>query len=60
MTECPKFPTCSANICPLDPEWRKRTHLNGERVCMLLCEAAKPGAMEVFRGAGREDLLPVI
>ncbi len=57
MESCPKFHTCSANICPLDRDWRKRTHLKGERVCFLLCEAAKPLANAIFRGAHRDDLL---
>ncbi|MDQ6960587.1 MAG: hypothetical protein Q9M27_06100 [Mariprofundaceae bacterium] len=60
MYDCPKFHTCSANICPLDKDWRKRTHLKGERVCMLMCEAVKPNARANFRGAHREDLLTVI
>src|SRR5699024_11212984 len=39
----PKWDTCSANICPLDPDWHKRTHLAGERVCFWLTERAKDG-----------------
>jgi len=60
MYACPKFHTCSANICPLDADWKKRTHIKGERVCLLLCEAAKPHASDAFRGVGREELLPAI
>jgi len=57
MDDCPKFHTCSANICPLDPIWKKRTHIKNERVCFLLCEAAKPQASATFRGVHRADLL---
>ncbi len=39
MEACPKYQTCSATICPLDPSWRKRRHLKGERICFYLCEA---------------------
>jgi len=60
MYDCPKFHTCSANICPLDDDWKKRTHIKGERVCLLMCEAMKPHAEAVFAGVHREDLLPVI
>jgi len=60
MDDCPKFHTCSANICPLDKDWRLRTHIKGERVCHLMCEAAKPDAEATFRGVGRGDLLPLI
>jgi len=60
MDDCPKFHTCSANICPLDKVWRKRTHLKGERVCFLLCEAVKPHAEAIFRGVGRSNLRSAI
>jgi hypothetical protein len=33
MEKCPRFPGCSANLCPLDPETAKRTYLPGEDVC---------------------------
>lgn len=42
-TDCPHFDKCSAPICPLDPDWRLRTHLDGERVCFYLIEASKRG-----------------
>jgi hypothetical protein len=40
---CPKFTKCSANICPLDNNWNKRTHLKGERVCYFLRELTVKG-----------------
>lgn len=40
--DCPKFLTCSAPICPLDSNFRKRVHLERERICIYLREAAKP------------------
>lgn len=33
---CPKFEACSAPICPLDPDWAKRSHGKGEAVCHWL------------------------
>jgi hypothetical protein len=43
MAECPRYDRCNAPICPLDPDWRLRSHLAGERVCRWLTELAKPG-----------------
>lgn len=40
---CPKFDSCSAPICPLDPEWQRARHLPGERVCLWLRELVKEG-----------------
>jgi hypothetical protein len=50
---CDRFNRCSANICPLDPEWHKRKHLNGERICFYLLEAQKTNAKAVFECGGR-------
>ena len=50
---CDRFDTCSANICPLDPDWQQRKHLNGERVCFYLIEAQKINAKAVFESSGR-------
>ena len=33
MEKCPRFPGCSANLCPLDSETAERTYLPGEDVC---------------------------
>ena len=49
-SECPKFQSCSANICPLDPDWQKRIYLKGEPVCFYMLEAQKKGARCRFRG----------
>lgn len=46
MRECPRYATCSAPICPLDPDWRGRCHMPGDRVCIWLTELAKPGGEE--------------
>jgi hypothetical protein len=54
--DCPKFPACRAPICPLDKDWRLRSHAKGEPICHWLLEAAKLGAEARFRGAGRGDL----
>jgi hypothetical protein len=47
---CPKFDSCSAPICPFDPERDKRTYLKGEPVCMYMLEYVKPGGVEKIRG----------
>lgn len=53
---CDRFDKCTANICPLDPEWAKREHLKGERVCFYMVEVVKDDAEALFKGRGRESL----
>jgi hypothetical protein len=48
MSECPRYLTCSAPVCPLDPIWKRRKHLPGERVCIWLSELAKPGGPQIL------------
>lgn len=48
--DCPRFQTCNASICPLDPRWRTAVHLPGERVCFYLLNLVKAGADERFEG----------
>jgi hypothetical protein len=50
MKACPRYDKCSAPICPLDPDWRLRSHLPGEPVCRWLTELAKPGGERRLRG----------
>lgn len=38
---CPKWTTCSAPVCPLDPNHAECQTLNGEAVCPWLREAVK-------------------
>jgi hypothetical protein len=52
LDQCPKFQTCSAPICPLDPDWHKRKHLSCDRCCFYLLEAAKTDSNHVFECAG--------
>ena len=47
MPECPRYVTCSAPICPLDPRWKHRKHLSEERVCLWLTELAKPDGLRI-------------
>ena len=56
MAECPRYSQCSAPICPLDPDWRKRSHLPGEPVCRWLTELAKPAGNRNIRDVLRGDL----
>lgn len=43
-SHCPRFDHCSAPICPIDQDWRKRAHLRGEPICLYLRECVKPNA----------------
>ena len=45
-TDCPKFPRCSAPICPFDQDWRLRVHFKGERICFFLTELVKAGGRQ--------------
>ena len=48
-TDCPRFKSCNAPICPLDPRWEKAVHLPGERICHYCRAACKEGADEAYR-----------
>lgn len=48
LYQCPKFQKCNAPICSLEPNWKKRKHISGDRVCFYLIEAQKHGANAVF------------
>ena len=48
MFVCPRFNYCSAPLCPIDPDWRKRTMLKNERVCHYLTEVTKDGAFDRY------------
>ena len=39
--DCPKWKKCSAPICPLDPDWKRRSHVPREPICLWLREWAK-------------------
>ena len=47
---CPKFEKCSANICPLDRDWKSRSHLRGEPICFYLREYVKQAGRYKLRG----------
>ena len=36
MQTCSKYETCSVNICPLDPDYKLRSHISGEPSCHFL------------------------
>jgi hypothetical protein len=44
MQSCSKYEACSVNICPLDPDWKLRTHLQGEPSCHYLRLVVKGAA----------------
>lgn len=33
MYQCPRFPSCSVNVCPLDPEHELRSFIPGDEKC---------------------------
>ena len=46
--QCKHFDRCNAPICPMDCQWHKRTHLDGEPVCIYLRELAKPNGKDTL------------
>lgn len=60
MKSCPKFESCSANLCPLDSDWKLRTHMDVEPVCIYLRELAKVRSgsadIAVFKGVLAEEV----
>ena len=57
MEDCPKFLKCSANICPIDPHWSCRAHIQGEQVCFYLRECVKVGGEARLRAYIPEEML---
>ncbi len=38
VDKCPKYPRCSAPLCPLDPDMDKRFYVEGDPICRLPLE----------------------
>jgi hypothetical protein len=57
MEGCSKFYRCSTNVCPLDTDWRKRKHIEGESVCSYLLESVKASGADVFEADSLAFLL---
>ncbi|MDP1699045.1 MAG: hypothetical protein Q8L45_14875 [Xanthomonadaceae bacterium] len=53
--DCPRWESCAANVCPLDADWRKRSHLKGEPVCLWLREVVKPDGEAILRASIGDD-----
>jgi len=60
MNNCTKYDSCSAPVCPLDPEWKNIHHLKGERVCFYLTEYSKPAARPILQGLLTAEMYQVI
>lgn len=57
---CPRFESCSAPICPIDDDWRLRTHRKGEAVCHWVRQLAKAPAGDAMGSAAAELLARVL
>ena len=55
--DCRRYDRCSANVCPLDAGWRKRTDVRGDEVRFFLTESVKANAAESFASLGLGWLL---
>ena len=54
---CQRYDKCAAQLCPLDRDWRRRKHLQGERVCYFLREAVKDGAAVRFEATANAGIV---
>lgn len=59
-SQCPKFNTCNAPVCPLDVTSLKKKHISGEKCCVYLLETAKVDAKTNFIGAGLNNIYEAI
>jgi hypothetical protein len=57
---CTRFDSCSAPICPLDPNWPRARHLPGERVCGLIRELVKGGGEARLRARVPGELVDTL
>lgn len=53
---CSRYQYCSANLCPLDADWRLRVVYSNEPVCYYLMEASKNGAEARFEMSGEGEM----
>lgn len=60
ISKCPRFPQCSAPICPMDEDWERRSYIKGERVCFYLNELAKPGGLSRMRGSTAAEVVEIV
>lgn len=58
--KCPRFDSCSAPICPLDPGWRHRKLVGIEAACFWLREAVKDGGEAEIRAALPDDMARLV
>ena len=60
MSDCPKWISCGAPICPADEEYLSRVHIAGEKICFYLNEYVKPHGKANLRGCMAEEHYQVI
>ena len=60
LSDCPKFQSCNAPVCPLDPVWGQRFTHKEDSTCFYLSESVKCRSQALFEGAGLEELREVI
>ncbi len=60
MPHCPKYQTCNAPVCPIDPAWARRLNRKEDSTCFYLCESVKHGSRALFEGAGLGELYEAI
>ncbi len=60
ISDCPKYETCSAPICPLDKDWKLRALCNEDPTCFYLLESVKDASATHFELAQLEVMYEMI
>ena len=59
-SDCPKFESCSAAICPLHKSVIEQLMLPSERTCSILLEYQKPSSEEFLRECYGDKIVDVM
>ncbi len=59
-SDCPKFESCSAAICPLHKPVTEQLMLPSERTCSILLEFQKPFSEEFLRECYGDEIVAVM
>ena len=60
ISDCPKFQSCNAPVCPIDLAWAHRFNHKEDPTCFYLSESVKDGSQALFQGAGLGELYEVM
>lgn len=56
ICDCPRWGSCNAPLCPLDPGISQRKYLRGEAICFYMHEYVKPDSSNRFKTCHRVEI----